>query len=197
MRFGMGIGLKNARNYNADYALEFNGTNEYLQIALPSDLAIFDLSALAHGSTSLPTGWGVLGTATTVISTTTPGSSKCMVVTCPANSGIRKQALTLTSGKKYKFTVKYKQTGSTQLYFGQNNGGYVYILPQTSEWSSITLAGTATNNDYFFVYNNSGTACTFHIEYITVKEDQGFDLNKDQEQILHSKNWDFERTSRN
>ena len=178
-----------------EYAISFNGTDEYLYRPLPTDIASFNISGLAHGSTSLPTGWSTVGSgATTVISTTEVGSPKCLICTMPAYSGIRYAALYLTNGKKYKFTIKYKQVGSSELIFGQNNGGYRYYLPQTTQWNTKVLTGIGVdvNNGYFLIYNNSSTACTVYIESITIVEDWKLDLNESYELIKHSMNRDFE-----
>lgn len=186
MKFGMGVGLKNARNYNADYALEFDGSAEYLQIALPADLAVFTPSTISAGSA--PTGWTKNGTPTITYEVTESGSSGCMKVV--GIGGIWKNA-TLTTGKKYKISLRYKSTGD--LYFGYNGSstGYGAKGFATSEWNTITFIITAVDA---FIFIRSTTSITYFVESLTIKEDQGFDLNRDQEQILHSKNWDFERT---
>lgn len=173
---------------NLGYALEFNGTDEYLQIALPSDIAVFDLSALAHGSTSLPANWTSYQ-ATHYISTSESGSSKCIYWTAAGTAQLYRSGLTI--GKKYKLAVRYKSSASVRLGKTVGNDNSYGNLITTSEWNTTTLIFTAQTTTFTIGIAAAGT---IYIESITIKEDQGFDLNKDQEQILHSKNWDFERT---
>ena len=175
------------RSVFTDYALEFNGTDEYLQIALPSELAVFDLSALAHGYVGAPAGWTTSSTTATV-KTDVVGSSKCLEMN--GTGGLIKSLL--TSGKKYKIKIRYK--ANVPLNIGRAGNSSIFAsLPATSEWNTISkvIAADVTGTILFFTSTTSGLSW---IESITIVEDQGFDLNKDQEQILHSKNWDFERT---
>ena len=58
--------------------LELDGNTEYLYAEEQVDLAGFDLTALSHGSTSLPTGWNKNGSSVTTIRTDVLGSSKCV-----------------------------------------------------------------------------------------------------------------------
>ena len=37
LKLGLGLGVNSGNGVRADYALEFNGTDEYLQIALPDN----------------------------------------------------------------------------------------------------------------------------------------------------------------
>jgi hypothetical protein len=174
------------QNGSGGFAMEFNGTDEYLQIALPSDLASFTPSTISAGSA--PTGWTKLGSPTITYETTESGSSGCMKVV--GIGGIWKNA-SLTTGKKYKIALRYKSTGD--VYFGHNGSstGYGAKGFATSEWNTITFIITAVDA---FIFIRSTTSITYFIESITIKEDQGFDLNKDQEQILHSKNSAMEQT---
>ena len=175
------------RSVFTDYALEFNGTDEYLQIALPSELAVFDLSALAHGYVGAPAGWTTSSTTATV-KTDVVGSSKCLEMN--GTGGLIKSLL--TSGKKYKIKIRYK--ANVPLNIGRAGNSSIFAsLPATSEWNTISkvIAADVTGTILFFTSTTSGLSW---IESITIVEDQGFDLNKDQEQILHSKNWNFERT---
>lgn len=60
MKFGMGVGLNNPRNTNAEYALEFNGTNEYLYKSIYTGIALFNSSTVTGGNS--PTNWTIYST---------------------------------------------------------------------------------------------------------------------------------------
>ena len=172
------------RSVFTDYALEFNGTDEYLQIALPSDVASFNPATISGGNP--PTGWTKYGASTITYETSEIGSSGCMKMVTASNLGILRDGLTI--GKKYKLVVRYK---GASLLIGRNGEATRYkTFGATSEWNTVTLIFTPDTFTHVTLQANG----TIFIESVSIKEDQGFDFNKDQEQILHSKNWDFERT---
>jgi hypothetical protein len=190
-------GLAAGISAREDYALEFDGSTEYLGIPLPADLAVFTPSTISGGNP--PTGWSKSGVPTSIeYVTTESGSSGCAKLVLPTNTGIVKSML--TRNNKYKLSFRYKLTGGNIVRFASNNSVYSpdMLLQQTSEWNTITKVFTQPHTDTsFYIYNYSATTATLFIESLTIKDDQGFDLNKDQEMILHSKNWNFETTLSN
>ncbi len=173
--------------YHGLKASVLDGSSQYWQLALPNDRAVFDLTALSHGSTSLPTGWTKQAPATTTVRTDVMGSAKCVEVLFGSNAGIY-QAGILTIGKKYKVSFRYK----ANYFFRIGSLTAAYRQPSaTAEWNSITFVFTADSTDF---YIRGEGAYYAWIESLTIKEDQGLDANEDKERILHSKNAESERT---
>lgn len=164
-----------------------DGSSQYWQLALPAELAGFNPSTISGGSA--PTGWTKFYTPTITYETTESGSSGCMKMVAVGHSGVYINS-GLVVGKKYKIALRYKSTNVLRVGYSAS-GNEFYELSATSEWCTATKILTYSGAGYISFNILSGT---LFIESISVKLDQGFDLNRDQEQILHSKNWDFERT---
>ena len=172
------------RSVFTDYALEFNGTDEYLQIALPSEL-------VTNGNFETFPSWSSGNTILFTQDTETGKQGNYCAKWVFGNGG----NLTITTGsalvvgQKYKVKMYYKST--TDIVF-QSSITTVYTLKATSEWNYISFIFTAVGTTVRFY--SATVAGTAFFDNVSMVSDQGFDLNKDQEQILHSKNWDFERT---
>jgi hypothetical protein len=172
-------------------AANFNGTNQYMQIALPSEM-------ITNGTFEAGTNtfsWIPDANFTVTYNDTEVGKtgSYCMkIVTSIAGSyySIYKPSL-LTIGKKYKLKMRYKSTCSISFVYNTNGNN---VFSATSEWNTISFVFTANGVDFGIQQYSAAAGSTIWIDDISIKEDQGFDLNKDQEQILNSKNWNFERT---
>jgi len=163
----------------ADYALEFNGTDEYLQIALPNNIASGTANDWVSAG-SKPAGWAETGTIVWNV-TSEIGTTSTYSVSLYRSGGPSTEITIpgLTAGKKYKLRLRYKGTSCYISY-----GGAPTTFLSTSEWNAITIIFTAVGTN-FYIGSSSGTC---YVDYLSIKEDQGFDLNKDQEQILHSRN---------
>lgn len=169
--------------FNGLKASVLDGSSQYWQLALPSDLSSLDVTANSCG-------WIRYGSSNQgTYSTTESGSTSCRVFTFTGTTqGFYKSGLTI--GKKYKVVTRYKSTMDMQ--YRSSNSGILYkTLSATAEWNTTTIIFTAVSADIFCVSSTNGI---FYIESITIKEDQGLDANQDQERILHSKNAEFERT---
>ncbi|MCA0387604.1 MAG: hypothetical protein LCH52_03830 [Bacteroidetes bacterium] len=174
---------------NLGYAMEFNGSDEYLQIALPLNI----LNASANDLYSV--GSAIAGWTDDGINWagTTTGKTYTNTIIISADKGTSKTISGLIVGQKYKFKIRY-QAGEDGLTFGSGLGTY-FVLPDTlGEWNTVSKIFTAESTLIVFDAPASG-ACI--IDYISVKFDQGFDLNRDQEQILHSNNWNFNGSTTN
>lgn len=184
LKLDLGLGVNSGNGVPSDYALEFNGTDEYLQIALPAEL-------ITNGTFETNvTGWST-GTTTSFAQDTESGKqgNYCAKWVYLSSSSIATPTLNsnLVIGQKYKVKLWYKAT--TGLYFKSGNSSTVKTLSATSEWNYVSFTFTAVQT---FVSIWAATAGTAFLDNISLVFDQGFDLNKDQEMILHSKNWDFE-----
>ena len=168
-----------------NYALEFNGTDEYLTRALPQNL-------LTNGTfeTGVNTdNWSTGGTVTfNAVETGMTGNYCCKIENLSGNAWIYK-ASWLTGGKKYKLVVRYKGTAYLSIGWNGNSAGYG-SYPATSQWNTIVRTFTAsTSADYFRFLTGNGT---MWIDDISIVEDWKLDLNESWELIKHSNNRDFE-----
>lgn len=181
LNLGFGFGVnRGALGALPDFALEFNGTDEYLQIALPNNIASGTVNDWTS-SGSIPAGWSTSGIGTITWDNTETGKTGtyCLKVEYLSSTTIIKIP-GLTIGKKYKIKIRYKGVLAVR----NGNTDTSINLGTTSEWNTKSFIKTAVGTEYWFNVS-SGTA---YIDSISIKEDQGFDLNKDQEQILHSRN---------
>ena len=172
------------RSVFTDYALEFNGTDEFLQIALPSEL-------VTNGNFETFPSWSSGNTISFAQDTETgkQGNYCAKWVFGIGGNLTIATASALVVGQKYKVKMYYKST--TDIVF-QSSTTTVYTLKATSEWNYISFIFTAVGTTVRFY--SATVAGTAFLDNVSMVFDQGFDLNKDQEQILHSKNCDFERT---
>ena len=109
MRLGVSLGVNSGGGVPADYALEFNGTDEYLQIALPAELV-----ANGNFETGTNSFWSTAGTtpdwANTEVGKT---GNYCLKLTkTGAVTNLYRVGL-LTVGKKYKFCTSTRTTFSS------------------------------------------------------------------------------------
>ena len=191
--------IPNRIDQNTGYAMSFNGTDEYLTRALPTDIVsnLF-VPATATGGNA-PTNWSKVGTAgnTTIsYSTSEAGSSGCLKVVFNSSSanGI-KSTFNLTAGKKYKITIRYKSTANIIMGAYGLNYSYYRGFDATSQWNTVvrTLTAHPDGSVGIWIWTNvSGT--TLLIESISIVEDWKLDLNESHELIKHSINRDFEQT---
>jgi len=171
-----------------DYALEFNGTDEYLQIALPNNELLASAgTADFYSSGSAIAGWietGAIDWAETI-----EGMTYSNTINIDTESGISKTIANLVIGQKYKLKVRYR-CDSSSFCIGSGIGLNDYFLLPNSfgEFNTVSKIFVAVSTT-IFIGSLDNTAS---FDYASIKRDQGFDLNKDQEMILHSKNWDFE-----
>ena len=103
-------GLAQGVSGRDNYALEFNGTDEYLTRALPQDQAGFNPATISGGNP--PTNWSKYGTLTITYETGELGSTGCMKVITSGFAGISRD-IVVTTGKKYKLKIRYKSTIQT------------------------------------------------------------------------------------
>ena len=189
MKFGMGVGLKNSRNYNAGYAMQFNGTDEYLTRALPTNLLTGTTSDFTSAG-SRPTGWDS-GLGVTWNQTGILGSTGTNVIKISANGGYAIYE-NLTVDKKYKLKVRYQSNVPLRL-SSDGSGNRYGTLPATSQWNTVYITFTTVNTKLSFNFG-TGVSGTAYIDVINITEDWKLDLNESYELIKHSMNRDFERT---
>lgn len=177
----LGFGVNRGGGVQPDFALEFNGTDEYLQIALPSELitnGTFETNVLNYSS----------GNTTSFAQDTEAGKqgNYCAKWIFGVGGSLTPDINSaLVVGQKYKVKLYYKST--TDITF-QSSATNVYTLKATSEWNYVSFIFTALTGSGNLRFYSATVAGTAFFDNISVKHDQGFDLNKDQEQILHSRN---------
>lgn len=184
---GLSMSLVRGGGVPADFALEFNGSDEYLQIALPSDVASFN-PATTNG------GWSITGAATINSNVTTElGSAICIRInTTNVSAGIIKLAF-LTVGKKYKLKIRYKST--VEVKFGNlESSSRYFTVGATTQWNTIERTINCVEDGNLRITSNTVSAGTILIESVTITEDWKLDLNESYELIKHSMNRDFEQT---
>lgn len=171
------------QNGSGGFAMEFNGTDEYLTRALPTNLLIngtFETGVNTDG-------WTVGGTAVWNDTETGKTGNYCLKLT--GSAGIITKSGILTIGKKYKLAIRYKSINTLQV---RNSGsGSTYVaFGSTSQWNQIYYTFTATSTDLVLRINSD----TAWIDDISIVEDWKMDLNESYELIKHSINRDFEQS---
>jgi len=181
LKLDLGLGVNSGNGVPSDYALEFNGTDEYLQIALPNN----ELLASAGTADFYSSGSAIAGWAATGIdwAGATSGKTYTNTIVGDANEFIQKTISGLVVGQKYKLKLRYQSADS----FVISDGTTPYFTLQAStDWNTVSKIFTATGTTIKIT-----SAGAWVLDYASVEFDQGFDLNKDQEQILHSRNYEF------
>lgn len=180
LSFGFGVN-KAGQGALPDYALEFNGSDEYLQITLPNNELLATPGVVDfYSSGSVIAGWTATGIDW---AGATAGKTYTNTIVGEANEFIQKTISGLVVGQKYKLKLRYQSTDS----FVISDGTTPYFTLQAStDWNTVSKIFTATGTTIKFT-----SAGAWVLDWASVKFDQGFDLNKDQEQILHSRNAEF------
>lgn len=166
----------------ADYALEFNGTDEYLSIALPNN----ELLASAGVTDFYSSGSAIAGWSADSIdwAGTTVGKTYTNTIVGGDGLSITKTISGLIIGQKYKLKLRFQSDG--EFFVNDGTSEYFNLGTSSGEWNTVSKIFTATTTTISF----TGTV-GWVLDYASVKRDQGFDSNKDQEQILHSRNAEF------
>jgi len=187
LKLDLGLGVNSGNGVPSDYALEFNGTDEYLQIALPNN----ELLASAGTADFYSSGSAIAGWAATGIdwAGATAGKTYTNTIVGEANEFIQKTISGLVIGQKYKLKLRYQSADS----FIISDGTTPYFtLAASADWNTVSKIFTATGTTIKIT-----SAGAWVLDYASVKLDQGFDLNKDQEQIIHSRNTLFNNAGMN
>lgn len=167
------------------YALQFNGTDEYLTRALPVNLLTGNRNDYVSAGT-MPAGFSASGA--TWNQTGITGSTSTNVVKLTGTEAFIMYT-GLTVGKKYKLRVRW--FGDSALRIGSTAAGADYAtVAVTTQWNTVIRTFTALSTSIAF----SMASGTGYIDFLNFTEDWKLDLNESWELIKHSNNRDFEGT---
>lgn len=165
------------------YALQFNGTDEYLTRALPTNLLTGKENDF-YPAGSRPAGW-LEGSGETWNQVGISGSTTSMVLKL-AGSSARAIYGGLTIGQKYKMRIRWY--GDSALNIGSVAGsGDYFIIAATTQWNTVIVTFTAVSTSISFGIA-SGTG---YIDFFNFTPDWKLDLNESWELIKHSNNRTF------
>lgn len=173
--FGVNRGGASNNRFN-QHALTFNGTDEYLTRALPTNLLTGTVNDWSSPG-SKPSGWQAGVGA--VWDSTEAGRTGTYAVGC-ASTGISIPSFTV--GQKYKVKIRYKSTATV------NFASTTLIIASTWNTAYVTFVATTTA----LAINSSAS---FFLDVLNFTPDWKLDLNEQYELIKHSDNRDFADTS--
>ena len=171
---------------NHEWAIEFNGTDEYLTKASPTNILTNGTFETGSNTDS----WTTAGTVLFNDTETGKTGNYCCKITYSGGGSIYKTTF-LTASKKYKMTVRYKSTSELRIGLPVTGNGYKQ-LPVTSQWNTAIFTFTADASNTGLSFNIASGIVW--IDDISIKLDWKLDLNEEYELINHSVNRDFEQT---
>lgn len=184
MNLGLGLGTNKIggnRNRFNQYALTYNGTDEYLTRALPVNLLTGNANDWSSAGT-LPTGWTADGVD---FDSTETGKTGTYAVYIPVGQAVTIPGFTV--GRKYKIKIRYKGGGTS---FNISNGAQLFDKIVSTTWNTIYFTFTATATTLIFASDSD-----WFLDVLSFIPDWKTDLNEQYELIKHSDDREFGDTS--